>query len=210
MSIFNPFTWMAASRLSVDEEIAQKPLPLAGPPTVSKPRLLTTAEIMKHYGRPGDPDSLTTFEPPYPFYFDWDLNTPVKKITVHKKIAAPLLAVCKDVLAHYGLAKIKELHIDQFGGCFNHRPMRGLEKKYEAAIKAKNFTLAFTYLSRHSWAIAGDWDTDRNQLKWKADRAQFAKAEYKAMIDIFYKHGFISYGRERSNDFMHFEIGIIL
>lgn len=175
-----------------------------------KPRLLSTVEIIKHFGSPNDATNLTTLDLPFQMQLDWAPGTKVSKITIHKKVAPKFKDVCDDLLAHYGAEKIHELGIDQFGGCLFFRPQRGLENKYAAAMKAKNYGLAYTYLSRHSWAIAIDLDADRNQLKWKKDKAQFGKPEYQAMIDIFYKHGFISYGRERNNDFMHFEIGVIL
>ena len=210
MSIFNPFTWMAASRLSVDEEIAKKPIPLAGPPTVSKPRLLTTAELLKHYGDPGDPANLITIAVPYPMRLAWDLTKPVSKVLCHKKIATPLTNVLNDLLKAYGTPELKRLEIDLFGGLYNFRPQRGLEKKYEAARKAGNNQLATTYLSRHSWATAIDLNPAKNGLKTKSPAAQFSKPEYAKMNDIFYKHGFIGYGRERNNDWMHFEIGMIL
>lgn len=205
----------AAARLSVDEHIEKKVVRLGGEPfdsfwTQAKPnRLLTTAEIIAHFGNPGDPDNLTTIVPPFPMKLAWDPSVSVTKITCHKKIAGPLSNVLRDVLAYYGALRIKELGLDLFGGCLNNRPQRGLEAKYAAAIKAKNYKLAYTYLSRHAWAIASDWDPARNSLKAKSPKAQFSKPEYKAYNDIYYKHGFIGYGRERNNDWMHFEIGVL-
>ena len=107
----------------------------------------------------------------------------------HKLVAANFEAVFKELLSIYGLPKIQELGIDLFGGCFNYRQMRG-----------------GTEWSRHAFGIAIDLDPSRNQLKETARTARFAGPEYKTMIDIFYKHGFKSLGREKDYDWMHFEI----
>lgn len=154
--------------------------------------MLTTQQTIKKYGTPNVTGEgyLTTINLPYPMRLAWDTDTTVTKLRCHKLIGDKFEAVFKDILAAYGLPKIKELGIDLFGGCFNFRKMRG-----------------GSAWSKHSWGIAIDLDPARNTLKETSKTARFARPEYKEMIDIFYKHGFISLGREKNFDFMHFEIG---
>ncbi|AIX11871.1 hypothetical protein [Flavobacterium phage FCL-2] len=153
--------------------------------------MLKTNEIIKKYGKPNQQGSyLTTITLPYPMRIAWDTDTKVTKMRCHKLVADDFLAVFNDLLNHYGYEKLVELGIDLFGGCFNFRKMRGGSD-----------------WSRHSWAIAIDLDPERNQLEETSKTARFARAEYKSMIDIFYKHGFISLGKEKNYDWMHFEKG---
>lgn len=150
--------------------------------------MLSTKKIIEKYGKPGD-ENLVMIELPYPMRIAWDTDVVVNKARCHKAIAINFIFVFQDILAHYGLEKIKELGIDLFGGIYNYRQMRGGND-----------------WSRHSWGIAIDLDPARNGLKVKKPKAQFSKKEYKPMIDIFYKYGFVSYGREKNYDWMHFEI----
>jgi hypothetical protein len=153
--------------------------------------MLSTRQTIAKYGKPNitGVGYLVTIALPYPMRLAWDLDTKVTKMSCHKLVADKFLAVFNDLLKHYGLAKIQELGIDLFGGCFNFRKMRG-----------------GTDWSKHSWAIAIDLDPARNLLKETSRTARFARPEYKPMIDIFYKHGFISLGVEKNFDWMHFEI----
>jgi hypothetical protein len=149
--------------------------------------MLTTKELIAKYGAPNPKGTyLVTINLPYPFLYD---GKPVSKMRCHKLVADKFLAVFNDILAHYGLDEINRLGINKYGGCFNYRVMRGGTK-----------------LSRHSWGVAIDLDPQRNLLKETSKTARFARPEYKPMIDIFYKHGFLSLGREKNYDWMHFEI----
>ena len=151
--------------------------------------MLNTKQIIQIYGQPNQQGSyLTTIQLPFPMRLAWDKKTSVTKMRVHKKAAQDFINVFNELLAVYGLAKIQALGIDLFGGCFAFRAMRGGSD-----------------YSRHSWGIAIDLDPERNQLKETSKTARFARQEYKPMIDIFYKHGFISLGREKNYDWMHFE-----
>lgn len=154
--------------------------------------MLTTQQAIKKYGTPNETGKgyLTTIVSPFPLRIAWDTDSSTTRVTCHKLIADRLLSVFNDLLAHYGHAKIKELGIDLYGGCFNFRKMRGGSS-----------------WSKHAWGIAIDLDPSRNTLKETSATARFARAEYKPMIDIFYRHGFISLGREKNYDWMHFEIG---
>lgn len=150
--------------------------------------MLTDSQIFSKYGNPG-PDNQVLITLPYQMRIAWDLKTTVKKMQCHKLVADNFLAVFNDLMTHYGLAELQRLEIDVFGGCYNFRKMRGGNR-----------------WSRHSWGTAIDLSPGKNGLKTKKPAAQFSKPEYKPMIDIFYKNGFIGYGPEKDYDWMHWEI----
>jgi hypothetical protein len=162
--------------------------------------------MVERFGEPGNPDNFTVITVPYPMRIAWDPAKITSRMQCHKLAAHAFMDVFNDILTEYGVPKIRELGIDLFGGCVNFRPMRGTEKKYEEALKAKNTKLAATYLSKHSWGTAIDLDPARNTLKQNSKTAQFAKPEYTKMNDIFYSHGFVGLGREENRDWMHFEL----
>lgn len=170
--------------------------------------MLTNLQIEAKYGKPGDPKNLVSIELPFPYYLDWDPTQTINHIVIHRLVADRWLAAENEVLEHYGLQRIHELGIDQFAGCYNMRPKRGCETAYAAAISRGDFDKAAELLSTHSWAVAVDKDADRNKLNETAKTARFARPEYKDMIDIYYKHGFLSYGREKNYDYMHTETAI--
>jgi len=153
--------------------------------------MMTTNDIVKKYGKPNETGEgyLTTILLPYPMKLAWDLDTKVSKMRCHKLAAEAFLNVFNDLLAEYDLKEIERLGIDLFGGCFNYRKMRG-----------------GTSWSTHAWAIAIDLDPARNKLKETAKTARFARPEYQKMIDIFYRHGFISLGIEKNYDWQHFQL----
>ena len=153
--------------------------------------MITQAQLIAKYGTPNKTGKgyLVWIDLPYPMYLNWQSKTYVRRIQCHKLVADSLKAIFEDILCHYGLDEVKRLQLDDYGGCFNYRAMRG-----------------GTSLSVHSWGCAIDLDPDRNLLHETSKTARFARPEYKPIIDIFYKHGWVSLGRERNFDWMHFEI----
>lgn len=152
--------------------------------------MITDAQLLAKYGKPGDASQLTTIDLPYPMRLAWDPHVIVNRIQCHKLIADRLKAVFSDILTYYGLPEIQRLGIDLYGGCVNVRLMRGSKTKW----------------SRHAWGTAIDLDPARNTLKETKRTARFARPEYKPMIEIFYRHGFVGLGPEQDRDWMHWEI----
>lgn len=150
--------------------------------------MITQKQLIDKYGTPNKDGKgyITKINLPYPMYYD---GKKVTKISCHKLVADKLLAIFNDILDFYGQEEISKLKIDDYGGCFNYRLMRDGTK-----------------LSVHSWGCAIDLNPSRNLLKETSKTARFARPEYKPMIDIFYKHGFESLGREKNYDWMHFQV----
>ena len=143
-----------------------------------------TDDFDKYFGVMGE--NLVNFEPPYPHYWSWDNSKPISTFKCHKKVSKSLKKVLTAVNKHYGPEKIKELHLDQLGGCFHIRHIRG----------------GSTW-STHSWGISLDYYPPENQLRWGDDKALFAKTEYLAWWECWEAEGWVSLGRELNFDWMH-------
>jgi hypothetical protein len=153
--------------------------------------MITTAELFRKYGNPNENGSpyLTKIAIPFPLTLSWDRASKVNSIRCHKLIANNLQSALSGILTEYGPIRIQQLGIDLYGGCFNFRQMRGGSD-----------------WSRHSWGVAIDLDPERNKLHETHVTARFARPEYVRMIEIFYDNGFLSLGKEKDYDWMHFEI----
>jgi hypothetical protein len=123
---------------------------------------------------------------PWKLRLAWDKSTVIKHIACHKKVEASLDRVLQTVHAHYGDAELKRLRLDLFGGCFNPRKKRGGSS-----------------WSTHAWAVALDWDPERNQLKWARDRASLDARDYDFWWHTWEAEGWVSLGRSRNFDWMH-------
>ena len=147
----------------------------------------TEAECPKFYGPKGE--NQTQIVLPYPMVLDWEPSTRITKMTCHEKVADAMLRVFTKLKGEYGEEKLRELGIDQFGGCLNVRLKRGSSSAW----------------SIHSWGCAVDLDADRNMLKETKRTARFARPEYAPMWKIIEGEGAVSYGRARDFDWMHWQ-----
>lgn len=137
------------------------------------------------FGKPGDESQLVNIKPAYQLYY---CGNPVKTIRVHKLIAADVEAALKEILAHYGLAEIKRLGLDQYSGSYNYR-------------KSTNGSS----LSMHAWGIALDFAAEKNTYAMKKPKASLSHPDCEMWWKIWEKHGAVSLGRECNYDWMHLQ-----
>lgn len=137
------------------------------------------------YGPPGSPP-ITRVPVPWRMRLAWDKSQSVSHIGCHSKVAPSLGRVFQKVHAHYGDAALKSLRLDFFGGCYANRKKRG----------------GSTW-STHAWAVALDFDPERNQLKWGRDRASLDHPDYDFWWHAWEAEGWVSLGRSRNFDWMH-------
>lgn len=145
-------------------------------------------ELNAFFGKatPTNNRNLVVMTLPYPMVLAWDEGVHIKRISCNKKVKESIETVLDKALQHYGMAAIKELRLNCFGGCVNYRPMRG-----------------GTMLSTHSWGIALDFDPINNQLKWGREKASLARPAYNKWWEFWEAEGWVSLGRHRNYDWMH-------
>jgi hypothetical protein len=115
---------------------------------------------------------------PFRIPLSWDRSKSIDRILCHARIASLFSRVFEEIEK----ADMKE-HIYTFGGCYNFRMKRGLEK-----------------LSTHCWGIAIDLNPDSNRMGSAGDM-------YPGIIEIFREFGF-KWGGDwpgKSKDPMHFQ-----
>lgn len=137
------------------------------------------------FGKAGDESNLVNIKPAYQLYY---CGTPVKTIRVHKAIADRVEAALKEILAHYGLAEIKRLGLDQYSGSYNYRK----------STNSKS-------MSMHAWGIALDFAAEKNGMYTKKPQASLSHPDCNKWWEIWEKHGAVSLGRECNYDWMHLQ-----
>ena len=146
-------------------------------------------EIKDYFGEPGD--NQVRLYLPYPMKLSW-ADKKINSFYCHTKVAGSLFRIFKATLDAYGHEKIIELGLDIWGGCFNVRKKRG----------GDNYSL-------HSYGIAVDLDPENNQLRWRSDRAAFARPEYDKFWEIVESEGWVSLGRAKGYDWMHIQAAVV-
>lgn len=149
----------------------------------------TQASVAKVFGPAGGPEATAgRCRLPFSFPLAWDADQRVASFACHRLVAEPLTRIFAAAAAHYGEATFRKLRLDQFGGCYNYRPMRGGSS-----------------LSMHSWGIAVDLDPVNNGLNTRAPQATFSRPEYLPFWQMVEAEGAVSLGRAIGRDFMHFQ-----
>lgn len=123
---------------------------------------------------------------PWRMVLAWDQSQVIETFTCHELVAASAQRAFDRIAAAYGPAMIRELGLDQFGGCYNYRAKRGGSS-----------------LSTHAYGIAIDFDPARNRLNWGADRARLAQRDAIPFWQAWEAEGWVSLGRARNFDWMH-------
>lgn len=137
------------------------------------------------FGKAGDESNLVNITPAYQLYY---CGKPVKTIRVHKAIADRVEAALKEILAHYGIEKIKALGLDQYSGSYNYRKSTG-----------------GSALSMHAWGIALDFAAEKNTYAMKKPQASLSHPDCEMWWKIWEKYGAVSLGRQCNYDWMHLQ-----
>ncbi len=144
-----------------------------------------TSSLTSFYG-PACSVPLVRVEVPWTMKLAWDKNTRVSSVSIHEKNAESLTRIFGQVSNTYSTREINEFGLNLFGGSYNCRKIRGGDR-----------------MSTHSWGIALDFDPERNQLRWGANKAFLARPELEPFWEIWEREGWSSLGREKNYDWMH-------
>lgn len=138
------------------------------------------ASLTAFYGRPGDESQLVTITFPYRMLYEGKLVT---RTRVHRKCGDSLLRVLTAIGDRYKDRRDVFEEAEDYGGCYNNRPMRG-----------------GSLPSLHARGAAIDLDADDNGNKVHWPTAADMPIE---IMECFAREGWMSAGAFWSRDAMH-------
>ena len=154
---------------------------------------LTGLDFYKKFGDPSKKkfiNSLVVWDVPMKL----EIGFIPKKIYCHPKLIVHLEGAFYNLIARGFVSELKT-----WDGCWNLRPMRGYEKKYERLMAAGKIEQAIRYLSIHSWAGAVDLNAATNGL---GKKPTLSKGFVKCFTDAGLEWG----GKWPRPDGMHFQL----
>lgn len=130
-------------------------------------------------------ENITRIVPPYPMFWSWN-KEPVRTIALHKKCAKAFEESLTEVGRKYDAKQREILHLDQCGGGYTFRTMRGGERlSVHAYGAALDIAPAVNWLGRH-------WAEGLGMMPIK-------------VVEIFAARGLRWGGKWQRPDAMHFE-----
>lgn len=154
---------------------------------------LTGLDFYKKFGHPGKKKFINGL-------MIWDVPAHLeigiipKRIYCHPLLIQPLTGAFANLITRDYVGELKT-----WDGCWNLRPIRGYEKKYEQLIAQGKEEAAIKYLSIHSWAGAIDLNASTNQLGKKPTLS-------KGFVKCFTDSGMEWGGGWSRPDGMHFQL----
>jgi hypothetical protein len=137
-------------------------------------------DLLDEIGEPGD---MTDFiKAPFPFtmYLNGNKNQECRNFYGHKRIYPAVFDAFSEIMDIFGLDFIRKHGLDNYGGCYALRPVRGGAR-----------------MSDHSWGMAVDLEPHLGQL------GKPSLIPYH-IVQAFINRGFIWGGNYERPDGMHF------
>jgi hypothetical protein len=155
----------------------------------------SSVKMWAKYGSPFAPSfkrSLVLWDVPA----DIEIGVIPKRIYCHKDLVKPLDKAFRALIAS---GRVKELKT--WDGCYNVRPIRGMEKKWQRFQMEGYPQAGAKYLSTHAWGMAIDVNAFENGLGRKPKLSA-------GFVKCFKDAGFVWGGDFNRLDGMHFELSI--
>src|SRR5678809_880034 len=128
---------------------------------------------------------------------DLEIKELPNRVYTNKAMVKPLSNAFRELIK---TGAVNELRT--WDGCYNPRPIRGYEKKFYAAMMAKDYELAAKYCSIHWWGCAVDVNAAWNQLGQTPSLSPL-------FVSCFTRSGFDWGGYFSRRDGMHFQLATL-